>query len=168
MIIVYIMVLWFLILLFSNKNYFWCAIIILLSSISNIIIVDLLHLTEPMTYIQERGFLIKLDGLTAVVLTSLYFRDKLALNMSLLLVFSVACHTMIICKLLLGSSALTFFFYFWYDELIMAIGILQMAISRDGITSAFRNIREHLLRISFYFWCFSKILSSHKKRGEVA
>ena len=165
MIIVYAMVLWFIILLFSNKNYFWCSVAILLSSLSNIIIVDVLNLTIPMSYIQERGFLIKLDGLTAVILTVFYIKDKLAFNMSLLLAFSVLCHTMIIYDLTLGSSFVSFFFYFWYDELIIVIGISQMAISGDGLTSALRNIRDHILRISFYTWCFSKSLSSHEKRG---
>jgi len=154
---------WFSILLFSNKNYFWCSIVVLLSSLSNILIVSVFDMTGPMSYIQERGFLIKLDGLTAVVLTALYIKDKLAFNMSLLLAFSVVCHTMIICKLLLEPSPLSFFFYFWYDELIMTIGILQMVISSDGITTALRNIREHLLRISFYCWCFNKSISSHKR-----
>ena len=163
MIIVYMMIPWFLILLFSNKNYSWCAIIILLSSLSNILIVDILQLTEPMTYIEERGFLIKLDGLNAVILTAFYLKDKLALKMSFLLAFSVLCHTMINLHLIAESSFVSTAFYAWYDELIITIGILQMAISRDGITSALRNIREFILWVSFYTWCFSKSFASHQK-----
>jgi hypothetical protein len=168
MIIVYMMAAWFLILLFSNKNYFLCSIVILLSSLTNIIIVDVLNLTGPLSYIAERGFLIKLDGLTAVILTTLYAKDKLAFKMSLLLVFSVLCHTMIIYDITVHSSFVTNVFYNWYDELIMTIGILQMVISSDGLTSALRNIQLYILRISFYSWCIGKGISSHKRRGERA
>jgi len=162
------MVVWFTVLLFSNKNYFLCSIIILLSCSSNILIVDILGLTEPMSYLDEKGFFIKLDGLTSVILTTLYFKDKLAFKMSLLLWFSVICHTMIIWDLTVHSSFVSHFFYSWYDELILTIGLLQMVISSDGITSALRNIREHLLRISFYSWCYSKSFSVHKICGERA
>ena len=162
MIIVYVMVIWFSILLFSNRNYFLCAIIILLSCLSNIIIVDSLSLTVPMSYIEEIGFFIKLDGLTAIILTALYLHDKLALRMSLLLAFSVLCHTMIIYDLTVHSSFVSNLFYSWYDELIITVGILQMVISIDGITSALRNIREHLLRFSFYTWCYSKSYSLYQ------
>lgn len=157
------MVAWFLILLFSNKNYFLCSVIILLSCISNILIVDVFSLTEPMSYIDEKGFFIKLDGLTALILTAFYFMDKLALKMSLLLAFSVLCHTMIIYDITIHSSFVSHLFYAWYDELIITVGILQMVISRDGITSSLRNIREHILRISFYTWCYSKGFSLHQR-----
>ncbi len=162
MIIVYMMVIWFSVLLFSKKDYFLCSIIILLSCISNIVVVDLLNLTLTMDYFEERGFLIKLDGLTAIILTALYYHDKLALKMSLLLAFSVLCHTMIIYDLTVHSSFFSNLFYSWYDELIITVGILQMVISRDGITSALRNIREHLLRFSFYTWCYSKSYSLYQ------
>jgi len=160
------MVAWFSVLLFSNKNYFLCSVIILLCSLTNVIIIDLLGLTAPMTYIEERGFLIKIDGLPAIILTALYLKDNLALKMSLLLAFSVLCHTMIIYDLTVNSSFVSNLFYAWYDELIITIGILQMVISSDGITSALRNIREHILRISFYSWCYSKGLFAHKTSRE--
>ena len=165
MIIVYLMVLWFSILLFSDKKYFWCSVIVLASSLSNIIIVDWLELTEPMSYIQEQGFLIKLDGLTAIVLTSFYLIDKLALRMSLLLAFSVLCHIMITYHKMDVSSFLVFVFYFWYDELIMMIGIIQMLVSMNGINSALRKIRDYILRAKFYCYCYSKSIFLYKKSG---
>ena len=82
MIIVYMMVAWYTVLLFSDKEYHLCSIIILLSCLSNILIVDLFELTDPMSYVDEKGFFIKLDGVTAVILTAFYARDKLALRMS--------------------------------------------------------------------------------------
>jgi hypothetical protein len=166
MITVYLLVIWFTILLFSNKNYFYCSLVILTASLANIILIDVLGLTNAMTYIQEKGVLIKIDGITAIILTLLYYKDKLALRMSLLLAFSVLCHTMLIYDLTIHSSFVSNLFYLYYDELIITIGILQMVISRDGITSALRNIRDHLLRISFYSWCYSKSLSSFKRSGE--
>jgi len=165
MIIVYMMAAWFAVLLFSDKKYFICSIIILLSCLSNILIVDVFELTEPMSYVDEKGFFIKLDGITAVILTAFYARDKLALKMSGLLIFSVICHTMIIYHLTAHPSFVSNFFYTWYDELITTIGLLQMVISRDGITSALGSIRIHLLRISFYTWCYSKSYTSFKRSG---
>lgn len=166
MIIVYIMVLWFSILLFSDKNYFLCSVIILLSCLLNIVIADILELTIQLGYIGERGFLIKLDGLTAIILTYLYFKDRLALKMSLLLAFAVLCHTMIIYDLTVHSSFLSNLFYTWYDELIITVGLIQMVISRDGLISALRNIWDHILRIGFYSWCYSKGLATHKSGGK--
>ena len=166
MIIVYMMVIWFLILLFSDKQYFYCSIIILLSSVANILIVDTYELTKVMSYSEEVFLLIKLDGVTAMILTAFYFRDKLALKMSLLLAFSVLCHTMIIYDITVSSSFASYFFYTWYDELIAIVGLLQMVISRDGIISAFRNIQDHILRASFLPWYHSKSVSSHKRSGE--
>lgn len=164
MFIVYLMVAWFLVLLFSDNNYHKCAIIILLSSVLNIVVVDMYELTLYMTITDELGTLITLDGVTALALSFLYFKDKLALNMSLLLVFSVLCHGMVIYNII-HISLVSSIFYAHYDELIMTIGILQMAISSNGITSALRNIREHLLRISFYSHCYSKGFSLHKRSG---
>jgi len=162
------MVVWFTVLLFSNKNYFLCSIIILLASLLNIVTLDILKLTDQLGYIEEVGILLKIDGCIAFILTTLYFKDKLAFKMSLLLAFSVCCHTMIIYDLTVHSSFVSNLFYAWYDELIITVGLLQMVISSDGITSALRNIREHLLRISFYSWCYSKSFTVHKNGGERA
>jgi hypothetical protein len=144
MIIVYIMVAWFTILLFSSKNYFLCSVVILLASMLNIIIVDVYELTAPLSYIDEKTLFIKIDGLTAVILGALYAKDKLAVKMSLLLAFAVICHTMIGLELIASSSFLGNIFYTWYDELVMLIGISQMWISRNGLNSALRNIRYGL------------------------
>ncbi len=163
MFIVYIMVAWFLILSFSDKNYFLCSITILIASVSNILIVDVFDLTEAMTYVEEQGLLIKLDGLAAVILTAIYIKDKLAFKMSLLLAFSVLCHVMLVYNLTVHSGFVSNLFYAWYDELIITIGILQMVISRNGIISALRNIRGNILWISFYSWCHSKSLFTRKR-----
>ena len=123
---------------------------------------------EIIITIPEEGcdeLLIKLDGITAIVLTYLYYKDKLALRMSLLLAFSVLCHTMLIYDLTVYSSFVSNLFYLYYDELIITIGILQMVISSDGITSALRQIRDYISRFSFYSWCYSKSLHSPKERG---
>ena len=155
------MVVWFLILLFSDKQYLYCSIIILLSSIANILIVDIYQLTKVMSYSEEVFFLMKLDGVTGIILTALYFKDKLALKMSLLLAFSVLCHIMIIYSTTVSSSFASYFFYTWYDELIAIVGLLQMVISRDGIISAFRNIQDYIFRSRFLSWYHSKSILAH-------
>lgn len=163
MFIVYIMVAWFLILSFGDKNYFLCSIIILVASVVNILMVDVFGLTDSMGYIELRGLSIKIDGLAAVILTAFYTKDKLAFKMSLLLAFSVLCHTMIVYNLTVHSGFVSNFFYAWYDELIITIGILQMWISRNGIITVLRNKRGNILWISFYSWCHSKSLCTRKR-----
>ena len=164
MIVVYLMVIWFTILLFSNKNYFMCSVVILSISLLNIIAIDVMGLTESMTFIEEVGLLIKIDGVTAVLIMALCDKEKLANTMLLLLAFSISCHTMIIYDSIVTSTALTAAIYTWYNELIMSIGILQMAICWNGINSALRNIRGYILRFSFCSWYYIKSLSKTKTR----
>ena len=164
MIVVYLIVIWFTILLFSNKNYFMCSAVILSVSLLNIIAIDVMGLTESMTFIEEVGLLIKVDGVTAVLIMALCDKERLADTMLCLLAFSISCHTMIIYDLIVVETGLTSFVYAWYNELIMSIGIIQMAICRNGINSALRNIRHYILRLSFYTWYYIKISLKTKAR----
>ena len=109
---------------------------------------------------------ILLDGVTAFSLTMFLIFDKLAWKQALLLAFATICHIMINYDLTIASSIFSLFFYSFYDELIITIGVLQMTVSYNGINIALRNVREHLLRFSFNIWCFSKSISSHKRSGE--
>ena len=161
---------WFSVLLFSDKKYFLCSIIILLSCVANIAVVDVFKIADALSYVDEKGFFIKLDGLTAVLLIAAYsnktYKDELASRMSLLLAFAIFCHTMIIYDLTFSLSLFNNIFYTWYDELIITIGILQMVISRNGITSALQNLRAYLFGLSFHYRNHSKSVSTRKKAGE--
>ena len=155
----------FIVLAFSEREYRYHSAVILFFTVLNICF-EIPASTNTAEYISNRGVNIAWDGLPAIILTYLYYKDKLAFNMSLLLAFSVLCHTMLIYDLTIHSSFVSNLFYTYYDELIITVGILQMVISRDGITSALRNMRDHILRFSFYTWCYSKSLSSFKRSGE--
>ena len=84
---------------------------------------------------------------------------------ALILAFAALCHNMIIYDLTIHSSFISNSFYTWYDELIIMVGLLQMAISHNGLTNALGNVREHILRFSFYTWCYSKSYTSFKRSG---
>ncbi len=90
--------------------------------------------------------------------------DKVAWKQALLLAFAVLCHSMIIYDLTISSSLFSAFFYDFYDELIIMIGLLQMMVSYDGIVSAFSNLQKLLHRTIFYIHGFSKGLPTQKKR----
>ncbi len=155
----------FIILVFSESKYRFHSAIILTFTILNICF-DQPEATNDAEYIFNRGVNLLWDGVTALVLTKFLMFDKLACKQALLLAFAVLCHTMIIYDLTVQPSFVSSVFYSCYDELIIAIGILQMVISSDGISSALRGIRDHILRIRFYSWCYSKGFSVHKRSGE--
>lgn len=168
MILVYVLALWFLLLSFSDKNKL-CALVILSACILNISFVDLLGMADSTTYTDDLGFLIALDGCTALALTTIFNKSKLAIPMSILLIFAIATHTMILYDLTISSSPTSIFFYNYYDELIISIGISQMVISYNELNSALRNIREHIQRCMFYCHCYRKGLFLHQKsRGRAS
>ena len=162
--LVYLMALYFLVLSFSDDDYNLCAIIVFISCTINILIVDALHITQYFSFAQETELLLMSDGITATALAHTLSKCKLSLRMSLLLAFAVLCNFMVLWDLKITSSFVSLLFYSWYDELILMIGFLQMAIASDGLNTAFKRIREHLLCISFYFWCYNKSSHSFKKR----
>lgn len=156
------MIPWFILLLFSNKNYFWCSIVVLMSVVANVAIIDIFRITNDMNFVQEVGVLLKLDGFTAITLTYLFFIDKLAFRMCLLIGFAVLSHFMVIYELTVHTSYVSRLFYNWYEVLIFTIGLLQMAITINGIISAPRNVWRYLQRFSFYSRSCGKGLSVFK------
>ena len=114
-------------------------------------------------YVRACSASMMLDGATALVLTMFMVFDKLAWKQALLLAFAVLCHVMIIYDLTIESSVFSNFFYDWYDELIIAVGFLQMMVSFDGFARAFGNLRELLYRVSDYMHRVSQGLSVQEK-----
>ena len=107
---------------------------------------------------------ILIDGITAFTLTMFLFIDKLAWKQALILCFATLCHIMIIYDLTIASTWFSVFFYNYYDELIITVGLTQMAVSYDGINTALRNIREFIFRVSLHSWGYSKSNTSFKIR----
>ncbi len=160
--LVYFITAWFLfILIFSDSRYRVHAFIIGLASIININTNDLV---EHFTYVQDVSLSILFDGATALILTMFLLFDKLAVKQSLLLAFAVLCHTMIIYDLTIASSIFSNFFYTWYDELIIVVGLLQMGVSYNGFTTALSNFQKLLPRIVFYSHGINKSLYTRKER----
>lgn len=166
--LVYIIAAYFLfILIFGGKRNRIHAAIIFTSSALNIMF-QLPLAENAEQYIYNRNVFILWDGATALILTMFLLFDKEAWKQALLLAFATLCHTMIVYDLTIASSFISVFFYTWYNELIITVGILQMAISHNGLISALRNAREHHQRFMFVFWYYRKSLLLSQKRGRSA
>ena len=164
MFIVYIMAVYFLfILIFGGRANRIHSAIIFLASILNIVF-QLPESYDLKSYVYNRNVFVLWDGVTAVILTMFLVFDKTAWKQAVLLAFAVLCHSMIIYDLTISSSPLTNFFYSFYDELIIIVGLLQMMVSYDGIISALYNLQKLLFRINVYINSISKSFSTSKKR----
>jgi hypothetical protein len=162
----YLLVAYFLfILCFGGGNNRIHAAIIFLASALNVIF-ELPASTDLASYIYNRNISVLWDGATALILAMFLIFDKGAWKQASLLAFATVCHIMIICHLTIAPSIFSLFFYSFYDGLIITIGILQMMVSYDGLTSAFRNVREYLPRDSCGNWRYSSSDSTSKKCGE--
>lgn len=165
--VAYLVAPWFLfIIVFGDIKYLPHAAILFLMAFVNILFVDVFGMVEPLTYNESKDLLMWYDILIGVVMVSVFSVDKIAWKHVLILAFAALCHYMILYDLTVHSSFVSDLFYAWYDELIIMVGILQMAISHDGLTNALSNARKHILRFSFYYRACSKSFSSHKRSGE--
>lgn len=166
--LVYILTLWFFLCCIQKPKIQNIGFYILLSWIS-INLYWLSDINQPIEssaylneYIGKRNFMIKLDGVFALMMSMFLHKDKSAWKHSLLLAFAALCHIMILLNLKTDSYT---FFYTWYDELIIIVGLLQMVVSRDGITEALRSIQGLLRWWSSNINRGSKGLSPQKKRS---
>jgi len=164
--VAYIVAPWFLfIIVFGDIKYLPHAAILFFMASANILFVDVFGMVDPLSYVESKYLLMWYDILIAIFMIALLKIDKQAWKHSLILAFAALCHLMIIYDLTIHSSFVSNVFYTWYDELIIMVGILQMVISSDGITSALSNGKGFILRVSFYTWCYSKSFTSPKKCG---
>ena len=119
-------------------------------------------------YIYNRNVSVLWDGATALILSMFLVFDKLAWKQALLLAFATLCHIMIIYDLTIASSIFSLFFYSFYDELIITIGILQMMVSYDGLITALGSIRKSISGAVSDIRSYSQRVSSPKKGGKRA
>lgn len=155
----------FIILIFGTENNRVHAAIIFWASLLNVMFIlpESINLTE---YIHNRNVSVLWDGATALILSMFLIFDKTAWKQALLLAFATLCHIMIIYDLTIASSIFSLFFYSFYDELIITIGILQMMVSYDGITAALGNIRKSMAGAVSDIRSYSQRLSSSEKGGK--
>ena len=127
-------------------------------------------LFDEMTYNDNIRLIILVDIATALILISNQFISRYSCKIALTIAFAVLCH----CMILLHKSTdlsevvmLTVGFYDYYDELIAAVGVLQLLVTfNDGFASAikgfsrpFRSSKIYLLRS--YGYCVHYIQSCH-------
>ncbi len=141
------------------------AAIIFLASILNVMF-ELPASTNLAEYIYNRNVSVLWDGATALILAMFLIFDRTAWKQALLLAFATLCHIMIIYDLTIASSIISLFFYSFYDELIITIGILQMMVSYDGLTTALGRLRESISWAASYSRSYSKRIPLSKKVRE--
>lgn len=158
---------WFFIIsLFGGKKYLPSSLCILFCIAVNVVWIKLLvEQGVAGSFTERKEFLIDLEGVTALILTMFLYVDKTAWKQALLLSFATLCHIMIISSI---KQAHAGFFYTWYDELIIAVGLLQMMVSYDGFIGALSNLQALLLRTYHYFNRTVQDLPIHKKSKERA
>lgn len=158
----YVLMVWFFILTITkiNKEFLSSAILFLVWSYY----VFLIHNDKfnSLNFEVTTNALIMIDGVTALIMTTILTKDRLAWKHALILSFAVLCHIMILLNLKTQSAG---FFYTWYDELIILVGLLQMGVSYNGFITSFSNLQKLLSRFMLYCHSFSKGLSGQTKRN---
>jgi len=164
--LIYVMAVYFLlILLFGGAENRVHSAIILLSSALNVTF-QLPEPTDLTSYIFNRNVFVLWDGITAFMLTMFLIFDRVAWKQALILCFATLCHLMIIYDLTIASSWFSQFFYNYYDELIITVGLTQMAISYNGIYTALRTIRKFVRGFDVNNWR-SSAGNASLKSGEI-
>jgi hypothetical protein len=125
-------------------------------------ITDILSEAYSLAHIEDTKRAIGIDAASALLLAFAF--KKPAFKQSALLAFATLCHTMLLYDLTITSTQVTNFFYNWYEELIVMIGLLQMAVAHDGFTSALNRVRESIYRLRVGGHGYTKALSKQQKR----
>jgi len=97
-------------------------------------------------YVINRNLDLIYEVLTCVALMMILAFDKDAWKHLLLLAFAVLCHIMIIYRLTIEYTMLSHWFYSYYDELLILIGLSQMVVSRDGFRESLSSVLVLLRR----------------------
>ena len=156
----YPLLVWFFICLFSGKKYFLSSLVLCILWLMYCI--SLSHgLFDGLSYLESKSVLIRIDGAFALVMTTLFLFDRVAIRHAVLLAFATLCHIMIILSIKNESYG---FFFYYYDELIIMVGLLQMVISYNGFTTALRNIQGLLHWHNDDSNCIDSSLPTQKKR----
>lgn len=165
--LLHLMAVYFLfILIFSESRYKVHAVIIFLSSALNLYF-ELPISTNIDEYIHNRNVFILWDSATMLILLLFLAFDSVAWKQALLLTFATMTHIMITYHLTTTEPSLfSLFFYSYYDELIIMVGLLQMMVSYNGFIAALRRARELNSRVGVYIVRTSQSIYSFKKRRE--
>ncbi len=164
------------IVLFSSKQYKTHALIILAFSILGFATPNTIN-NSTLEYVTRCNISMLVDGATAITLTMFLAFDKLAWKQALLLAFAVLCHLMIIYDLtretIVGGifflemipPSISAFFYSYYDELIITVGLLQMLVSYNGFIRALDSLQSLLHWYRHNSNSIDSGISTQKERG---
>jgi len=157
----YLLLVWFFIIsAFGDKEHKPSSLILMSCILINFLWVAILVENGVAgDFVERKEFMMYLEGAFGLMLTMFLRHDKTAWKQALLLCFATLCHIMIILNIKAHHAG---FFYNWYDELIIAVGLLQMMVSHDGLIGAFSNLQELLLRTHHYFNRAYQGLFTHK------
>jgi len=150
--IVYLMVpFFFILLIFGERKYKSSSFLIFISCILNIIIDEPIDQTlsdneKLRLFILETNIAILWDSAISLILITSKFFNQASGKQALLLSFAVLCHIMIVYDLTVQSYYFTYFFYNWYVELIILVGMLQMAVSYNGFMGALSGLQQYIRR----------------------
>ena len=100
-------------------------------------------------YIANKEFLVLIDvffGLLMLGVSMNKLNTYLAKQYAILS-FAVLCHCMLLWDKTISQSFITGFFYTYYDELIIIVGILQVWVSRGGILGVIGRLQDFDYRI---------------------
>ena len=136
----YPLLVWFIVasivIFLSREDKPWCLLVLVFYwGFYSFVIYN--KLFDQFGYIENKEKLIYFDGAVAASMTFLLYIDKVAWKHALILGFATLCHVMIILDLSIHSSFFSNFFYVWYDELIIMVGLLQIMVSFNGFISAY-------------------------------
>lgn len=132
---------------------------------------DQTSLTYRESYTQDVNVSMLIEVAAGLAMVCLLPFDRLAKFHSLILAFAVICHCMVYCNLKVDPEwiqTIASGFYTFYDELIILVGLMQMAVSYNGIITVYNNGVRKLQ--SFNNWRYNctnylrTCLSARKKR----
>jgi len=128
-------------------------------------------LTYKADYLQAVDISMMIEGAAGLAMAYFLSKDSLAKYHAGILVFAIVCHFMVYYKIKGDPEwiqAIAYGFHAFYDELIIIVGLLQMAVSKNGITTAYNNAPGKLQNLVFWAGVCSnhlrKSLLSRKKR----
>ena len=102
-----------------------------------------------------------INGATGLAMTMFLRLDDKALKHAIILCFAVTVNVMVIFYI---ESKTYGFFALYFNELLILISILQIGISRNGLSTALCNISELLRGTYVYSNDISKNLLAREKR----
>ena len=132
---------------------------------------DQTSLTYKESYMQDVNVSMLIEGAAGYAMLCCLPFDRLAKFHALTLAFAVLTHCMVYCYLKESPEwiqTIAYGFHAFYDELIILVGLLQMAVSYNGIITAYNNalrkLQSLVLRNKLYSSYLRKGLLSRKKR----